>query len=34
MKHVSTVLKTEEVEITDSIECDICHTNYDDVMEI
>ena len=34
MRHVHTEFKTDEVEFLDSLECDICHTNYDDVMEI
>ena len=34
MRHTHNEFKTDEVEILDSLECDICHTSYDDVMEI
>lgn len=34
MRHAHTEFQTDEVEILDSLECDICHTNYDDMMDV
>ena len=34
MRHTHNEFQTDEVEILDSLECDICHTNYDDMIEV